>query len=347
MRVAGFLLGLYASVAAAGDLWMSLTPYDAAVGHSVLASDPFAPDTLYADTNNLRGVAKSTDAGKTWTVLSLNTSLVKKVIVGPDASQHVTVLSSDGTGYSIYRSSDGGLSWDRHRFSVPGGGLIWDFAVDPHDWNTIYTAQWRICWSSCTPDSGGVSKSVDGGSHWFAVLKDMDVNQILIDPFSHALYAITSVVYRSNDGGTTWTSNFLPGDQIHRATLDPVVPDVLYASTLNLDAFWRSDDGGRHWQKLSSPFAWGTAWSIAVSPTDRNTIVVGGGNNDSGAARSVDGGKTWQSVREGLVVPDYPMQIDWIRVLIASNGRVYGSAGFLGAMTLVKTPDGRRRAVAH
>lgn len=323
---------------------MPLTPHDAPMGEMAIAVDPFAPDTLYAEAFTLQAIAKSTNGGKNWSILPARARLFSKIVAGPDASQHVTALSADTPDYSVHRSADGGMTWQRHHFTPAVLGPLWDLAVDPHDWNTMYTAHWRNCFGSCIPDSGGVAKSVDGGSHWFAILEGVDVDQVLIDPFTGTIYAINAVSYRSDNGGATWTSLALPGGHIFRAALDPVVPHVVYVSTESGE-FWRSDDAGRSWHQLSSPFGWNPAWTIAVNPADRAMIAVGSGNNDLGAARSVDGGQTWVAIRNGLVIPEYPMQLAWIKVMFASNGRLYGAAGFLGAMTLEKTPDGRRRAV--
>jgi len=49
MRLMAVVFALQASVAVAGDTWIALTPARAQMGSSILAGDPFAPDTPYAD----------------------------------------------------------------------------------------------------------------------------------------------------------------------------------------------------------------------------------------------------------------------------------------------------------
>jgi len=111
--------------------------------------------------------------------------------------------------------------------------------------------------------------------------------------------------------------------------------------------FWRSDDRGDTWRKLGNPFAFGPAWSIAIDPAQREVIVAGGGSSQ-GASRSVDGGRTWTPINDGLTgYPLAPSQLAWIRVFFAINGKLYGAADFFGAMTLQTQAPPRSRSVRH
>ncbi|HYS54323.1 MAG TPA: hypothetical protein VER58_11235 [Thermoanaerobaculia bacterium] len=346
MRFATLLLALHASVALAGDTWVALTPNAAPFGTSVVAADPFAPDTLYADAFYIAGMSKSTDGGKNWDVLPFNVQLLRKIIVETSAPNRVTAMAWDMLDYSVYRSTNGGLTWVRYQSSGAVIGILNDIAVDPLDSSILYAAHARSCLTSCIADSGGVTKSSDGGRHWTALFKGVGIQQVFVDPFgSGTIYAVGTISRRSQNGGLTWTDLASPGGEaIFRMALDPVVPDVLYASTFQ--GFWRSDDRGDTWRQLGSPFAIFPAWSIAIDPIRRGVIVAGGGNG-FGVKRSMDGGQTWQPLNEGLAVPQAPAQLDFIQVFFAPNGKLYGVAGFQGVMKLNAASEPRRRPVRH
>jgi len=348
MRVAAILLVLHAGVVLAGDKWTALTPA-ASMGSVLLAGDPLDPSTLYADDFPAAGIVKSRDGGATWAVTpfrpAASNAFLRKIIVEP--ANRVTALSWDTPEgkTSVYRSSDGGTSWVTHRFTPVITGLIEDLAVDPANTNMLYAAHPRSCFISCIADSGGISRSTDGGAHWTVSFKGFGIEQVLVDPFgSGTVYAIGQVARRSQNGGATWTSIALPSDTIFRIALDPVVPDVVYASTYY--GFWRSDDRGSTWQQLSG-WPYFPAWTIAVNPAQRQTIVIGGGSS-SGVRRSTDGGKTWQPLNDGLLgAPLAPLQLAWIKVFFAPNGQLYGAADLFGAMTLQPINDRRQRAIRH
>ena len=99
-------------------------------------------------------------------------------------------------------------------------------------------------------------------------------------------------------------------------------------------------------ETLSSVLAAKSVSMLATIDATRRGVIVVGGGTDSGAKRSTDGGRTWQPLNDGLAVPQAPSQLDFIQVLFARNGRLYGAAGFQGAMTL-KTPTEPRRRAAH
>jgi len=343
------VFALHASVAMAADTWVALTPAEARMGFSALASDPVVPDTLYADAANARGVAKSTDGGRTWRILpAIHVFLVHKIIVERDEPNGVTVWASSDPSESVFRSDDAGTSWVQRE--LPLGG-IWDLAVDPRNSSTLYAAYWRSCFGSqsCVPDSGGVYRSTDGGRKWTHVLKNASMNQVVADEFaSGTVYAIGVIgerSYRSENRGETWQElGATDARGIFRIAPDPVIPDVLYASTY--DSFWRSENRGESWTKLSELHHEGhyfaPAWTIAVDPAHRGVIALGGGDG-RGVAISSDGGHTWLPVNNGLGVAVNQMQPAMIRIFFSSNGSLFGAASFHGVMTIVDWE--RRRPV--
>ncbi len=83
----------------------------------------------------------------------------------------------------------------------------------------------------------------------------------------------------------------------------PGEPNLFYFGATG-GGVWKSEDGGRTWGNISDGYFGGSIGSIAVSPSDRNVIYVGGGektvrgnvSSGYGVWKSVDAGKTWKSV---------------------------------------------------
>ena len=250
--------------------------------------DPTDPSTWYVGVGS-GGVWKTDNAGTTWTpvfdnegsysigCLALDPSNTNTVWVGTGenvSGRHV------GYGDGIYRSRDGGQSWEN--MGLEDSEHIGMIRIDPRDSDTIFVAVQGPLWSG--GGDRGLYKSTDGGENWRKVLgdgfgnKDEDdrytgVNEVHMDPRNpDVMYAVTwqrlrnvavvmdggpgTGIHKSVDGGETWRelTNGLPDEMMGKTGLaiSPQDPDTIYA-TIELDnrtgGFWRSDDGGESWEK--------------------------------------------------------------------------------------------------
>ncbi|WP_439879979.1 WD40/YVTN/BNR-like repeat-containing protein [Pontibacter sp. MBLB2868] len=154
------------------------------------------------------GVYKSTDSGKNWQHLGLDdTHHIGKVIVHP-TDPNTAWVAAVGHLYSanqergVYKTTDGGKTWKKTLYIDPNTGAI-DLQIDPKNPDNVYAAMWhreRRAWNF-----------VEGGK--------------------------TSGVYKSTDGGNTWTdistagSGFPDTDGVGRIGLSlyPGNPNVIYA----------------------------------------------------------------------------------------------------------------------
>ncbi len=188
--------------------------------------DPKSPAgnrTLYVAAF-LKGVYKSVDDGKTWT-------LKNNGIEGNLFAWHITMLP-DGTLYllvargaengqevdgAIYRSTDGAEHWEK--MPMPeGANAPNDLAFDPSDPKRMYLA----CWPRTL-----------GGKEHFGGL------------------------YVTEDGGYSWKNTFDQTKHVYGVTVDPDNPSTIYINTFN-SAAYRSDDRGSSWKKLKTyDFKWG------------------------------------------------------------------------------------------
>lgn len=121
------------------------------------------------------GMYKSTDGGKTWSWSGLAESHhIGRIILHPTEPDKIYVavlghLYSPNQERGLYRSIDGGKTWERTLFVNDHAGAI-DVIFDPQNPNTLYAATWersRMAWDFVESGAGsGIHKSVDGGKTW-------------------------------------------------------------------------------------------------------------------------------------------------------------------------------------
>jgi hypothetical protein len=245
------------------------------------------------------------------------------------------------------------------------GGRITDLAVDPTRTDTVYAGA----------ATGGVWKSTDAGrtfaSTWNPALTP-SIGALAITP-TGVLYAGTGEgnpgggsvtfpgngVYRSSDGGTTWTSLGLTGtDRIGRLAIDPSNSSRIFAAAAGSlfvpggpRGLYRTVDGGATWQQVLAG-ANGTtgAIDVAIDPGDPRRVYAvlwdhqrspegrRYGGPGSGVYRSTDGGTTWARLAGGLPAAGTNLGRMGIAVAPDDPARLYAVAAdtdgnFLGFWT--------------
>lgn len=220
------------------------------------------------------GVFVSKNAGKTWSAAGLRgSSHIAKIAVDPN-DPNVALVAALGPEWvpggerGIYRTQDGGKSWQRVLFvnATTGGS---DVVFDPANSRIAYAGTFdflRRPWYFRGGGTGsGVYKSTDNGRSW----------RRLTDPALH-------------DG--------LPGGLINRVgvALCYGTPTVVYALVpTRAGMLYRSDDAGTHWRLVNAdqdlvfrPFYFS---QVRVDPRNSNRVYVISGENQV----STDGGKTF------------------------------------------------------
>jgi photosystem II stability/assembly factor-like uncharacterized protein len=257
------------------------------------------------------GMYKSTDDGKTWRNIGLRDSHhIGSVIVDP-GNPDVVLVAALGHAYGpnsergIFRTSDGGKTWQKVLFRDEKTGGI-DVVFDPNNSSIVYAALWEVYRTPYSLNSGGpgsgLYKSLDGGVSWkhleghglpTGILGRIAVSVSGAD--SNRIYALIEAekggLYRSDDGGETWTR--VNDDERYRQRAwyfshvfaDPKTADTVYV--LNTGMF-RSTDGGKNFDLLPAPH--GDHHGLWIDPANPLRMING---NDGGATVSTDGGKTW------------------------------------------------------
>jgi photosystem II stability/assembly factor-like uncharacterized protein len=271
-------------------------------------------DWTYGD-----GMYRSTDAGRTWTHLGLDDARqIARIVVDPRDPDRVFVAamghaSGPNPTRGVYRSNDGGKTWQRVLFVGDSTGAI-DLSMDPSNPRIIYAAMWRMQrtpWGFIAGAArSGLWKTTDGGDTWkeLTLNPGMPMNPvgrmgISVSPANpRRIYATiecppedsTGGIFRSDDAGATWERT--SGDQkwmvrpwyYSVVTADPVDANTMYVMHLST---WRSTDGGRTFSRIRLPH--GDTHALWVDPKDPKRMISG---NDGGATISFDGGEVWSSI---------------------------------------------------
>jgi photosystem II stability/assembly factor-like uncharacterized protein len=348
--VRGDRLTLYAG-AAGGGLWKSVDggvtfkpvfdKHNQSIG--AVAVDPSAPATVWVGTgeswvrNSVSvgdGVYRSKDGGDTWEKLGLQgTERIARIVVDPQDGNTVFVcatghLFDDHPDRGVYRTRDGGKTWEKVLFAAPDAGCA-DLVQDPHDGRVLYAALWQFrrkpdFFTSGGPKSG-LFKSSDGGSTWKPLrggLPGGDLGRIALaaSPVRAgrvwaAVESARTALFRSEDGGETWSevnsSSAVTGRPFYFARLvaDPVSAERVYKPGYVLTV---SDDGGKTFSALGGPGIFGPSYhadvhALWIDPKDPDELAIG---TDGGVYLSHDRGARWRFVGTLPVSQFYHVSVD-------------------------------------
>ena len=308
-----------------GRTWAPIFDSQPIASIGAIGVAPSAPDTVYVGTGEAdmrsqisygNGMYKSTDAGKTWKHLGLDgTRQIGRVLVDPKNPQIVFVAAL-GHAYGanpdrgVYRSRDGGASWEKVLFKNDNVGAI-DLAFDPENAQIVYATLWntrRPPWSIYPPSygpGGGIFKSTDGGDTWQPAMNGIPIEGLgriglaAAPTNRNRVYAIVDAkaggLYRSDDAGATWS--LTSGDKriwgrgwyFCKTVVDPKNADIVYVGNTSL---YRSTDAGKSWTPIKGAPGGDDYHQLWIYPDDPNRMILA---SDQGAIVSVDGASTWSS----------------------------------------------------
>lgn len=211
----------------------------------------------------------------------------------------------------------------------PPGGDVRALATAPRHPSRIFLG---------TAD-GHIFGSGDSGSHWTLLgrassRRDAVITAIVVDPRNESvLYASSWArdaatgggVFRSSDGGRTWTPAGLSGEAVRALALAPSDPNLLVAGTL--DGIYRSLDASRTWERISPEHhqELRNLDSLAIDPRDPQTIYAGTFHLPW---KTSDGGRTWHPVHEGMIDDSDVMSLlvdgrDSLRIYASACSGIY------------------------
>ncbi|MDX2250007.1 MAG: glycosyl hydrolase [Bacteroidia bacterium] len=231
------------------------------------------------------------------------------------------------TGGGIWRTRDGGSNWENISDGYFGGS-IGAVAVSEYDPNVIYAGGGEVTVRGNVSSGDGMWKSLDAGKTWthIGLENSRHIPRICIHPKNaEIVYAAVlgdlyksseeRGVYRSSDGGKTWTRLLFANADAGAVDLvmNPSNPRVLFAATWRVrrtpyslesggegSALWKSTDGGDTWKNISEnkglPPGTRGIIGVSISGANANRIYAIIEAADGGVFRSDDGGDTWQKL---------------------------------------------------
>lgn len=306
--------------------WRPIGPANMGGRVSAVEGVPGDPSTFYIAGAD-GGLHKTTNGGTTFKEIFLNQKSysVGAVKLAPSDNNVIYLGSGEGDprnsvgyGHGMYKSTDGGETWDH--IGLKGTERIKRIVVHPDNPDVACVCALGKEWGP--NKERGVFKTIDGGKTWKKVLyidedtgcSDMDIN--LSNP--RIMYAgmwtfrrlpwrfdgggKETAVYRSKDGGDSWEKvmNGFPKKDMARIGVQVAQsdPNIVYVISEFEDAgsLFKSEDRGNSWKMVNDnkninfrPFYYS---DIRVDPTNANTLFSLSG----GLYKSTDGGKNFDRI---------------------------------------------------
>lgn len=358
---------IYVATAAGGvfkstnttNSWEPIFDAEASMSIGDIAISESDPDIVYVGTGEANagggslaydgtGIYKSIDAGENWALIGLeNSGSIGRMAVHPQNPDILYVatmgrLFSDGSQGGIFKTEDGGQSWEQKLFISDSTGAI-DIVLNPNNPDIVYAAMWervrRPDRRSYGGPTSGIYKSLDGGENWTELTNGLPTNasekgRIGIDisksnpDILYAVYADSigyfQGMYKTLNAGESWINAGNDIDPDAYASygwwFGRVKVDPLSSNTAYLIGFfpYKTTNGGSSWSNVGLGTVHVDQHAIAIDPVENNKVYLG---NDGGFYTSINGGNTWIWNEKLPITQFYSCEIDE-----QNPERIYGGA---------------------
>ena len=311
--------------------------------------------TVRGNVSSGYGMWKSVDAGTTWQKIGLeNSRHIPRIRIHPKNPDLVYAavmgdLYKSSSERGVYRSKDGGQTWERVLFANADAGAV-ELTFDPNNPRILYASTWRIRRTPYSLESGGEGsalwKSTDGGDTWTNISKNeglpgglWGISGVTVSPVnSDRVWAIIENekggVYRSDDAGKTWKLINKERKLRQRAWYytkiyaDTQDADIVYVMNVR---YHKSSDGGKTYKTYNAPH--GDHHDLWIAPEDNQRMVIG---DDGGAQVSYDAGENWSTYQNQPTAQFYRVTTD-----NSFPYRIYGAQQDNSTVRIRHRTDGR------
>ena len=253
---------------------------------------------------------------------------IADIIIVPDdpATWYVAV----GSG-GVWKTENAGTTW-KSLFDGQGSYSIGALGHDPSDPNRIWVGTGENVGGRHVGFGDGIYKSNDGGSTWEkkGLEKSEHISKIIVHPEDPNTIWVASQgplwspggergVYKSTDGGDTWTNTLSSGPYTGATDLviDPRNPDRMYVAMWQHhrtvaayvgggpeSGLWKSEDGGESWTELTTGLPEGNMGKIglAISPMKPDVLyaAIELDRREGGVWKSVNRGASWEKMSDAV-----------------------------------------------
>lgn len=347
-----------------GVSWQPVFDDQPVLGVGAVAVSPSNPDVVWVGTGegNPRnsagvgnGVYRSLDGGDSWEFMGLDGSeRIHRIVIHPEDPRTVFVGAmgpawSDGEQRGVFRTTDGGASWERILYVDEGTGVA-DLVMDPENPDKLFAAMWsyrRWPWFFRSGGPGsGLYVTRNGGANWSRLgpedgLPAGELGRIGVaisrsnpDVVYALVEAERSELLRSDDGGVHWRT---VNDR------DGVAPRPFYYADLRVDpsnenrlyslhgAVQVSEDAGLSFRTVvPSQIIHGDVHELWIHPRDSRFMILG---EDGGIAITHDRGRNWRFVENLPLAQFYHLDVD-MDVPFNVYGGLQDNGSWFGPMTV-------------
>ena len=286
--------------------------------------------TVRGNVSSGYGVWKTENAGKSWESVGLeNSRHIPRLVIHPRDHQTVyaAVLGNiykPSSERGIYKSTDGGKTWNKKLFVNENAGAV-DLIMDPTNPRILYASTWNIRRTPYSLSSGGEGsalwKSTDSGENWIEISKNDGFAEGILGNIGVAISPVNNDVvwsivenkdkggvYKSMDGGSTWT--YINSERklrqrawyYSRIYADPQDVEVVYVLNVR---YHKSIDGGKTYSTHNAPH--GDHHDLWIAPENPKRMIMG---DDGGAQITYDGGETWSTYHNQPTAQFYRVTTD-------------------------------------
>ena len=247
------------------------------------------------------------------------------IIVPDDPATWYVAVGSGG----VWKTENAGTTWTS-LFDGQGSYSIGSLGADPSDPNRIWVGTGENHGGRHLGFGDGIYKSDDGGATWEkkGLEASEHISKIIVHPEdSNTIWVAAQGplwspggergVYKSTDGGETWTNTLSAGEYTGATDLliDPRNPDRLYAALWQRHrtvaayvgggpetGLWKSEDGGETWTELKTGLPSGNQGKIglAISPMQPDVVyaAIELDLREGGVWKSVNRGASWEKMSD-------------------------------------------------